>query len=132
MIPTRYAHSPSGACPALLLSAASLLALAALASACAPRSETQAETGAVLPGGAADTSAGSGDSGATGPGADAQGSDAGARDARPPCTEPTCVGAPIPTWALTDFNPKSPRTGETYGLDAFEGRVRVVALLAAW
>lgn len=44
----------------------------------------------------------------------------------------TCAGAPMPTWALTDFEPKSPGYGKTYGLETFKGKVTVVALLASW
>jgi hypothetical protein len=44
----------------------------------------------------------------------------------------TCVGAPVPTWQLADFQPKSPGYGKTYGLEAFKGKVTVVALLASW
>ena len=38
------------------------------------------------------------------------------------------VGSPAPTWALTDFQPQSCGYGATYGLEAFHGRVTVVAL----
>jgi len=34
-----------------------------------------------------------------------------------------------PTWQLEDVQPLSPRMGQTYGLDAFTGRVIVVSLL---
>ncbi len=44
---------------------------------------------------------------------------------------PSCVGAPFPTWQLKDFQPKSARFGQTYGLEAFKGKVTVVALLTA-
>lgn len=44
----------------------------------------------------------------------------------------TCVGASMPTWQLQDFEPKSPGYGKTYGLEAFKGKVTVVALLASW
>lgn len=43
-----------------------------------------------------------------------------------------CVGATMPTWQLQDFQPKSPRYGHTYGLEAFKGKVTVVALLSGW
>jgi len=46
------------------------------------------------------------------------------------CT--TCVGASMPTWQLADFQPKSAGYGKTYGLEAFKGKVTVVALLASW
>ena len=46
------------------------------------------------------------------------------------CT--TCVGATMPTWQLADFQPKSAGYGKTYGLEAFKGKVTVVALLASW
>jgi hypothetical protein len=35
----------------------------------------------------------------------------------------------LPTWALEDVQPESPRAGQTYGLDAFAGKTVVVALL---
>lgn len=35
-------------------------------------------------------------------------------------------------WALTDFQPQSCGYETTYGMDAFKGRVTVLALLAAW
>lgn len=44
----------------------------------------------------------------------------------------TCVGAPMPTWKLEDFQPKSPSFKKTYGLDGFKGKVTVVALLSGW
>jgi hypothetical protein len=46
------------------------------------------------------------------------------------CT--TCVGASMPSWQLTDYQPESPGFGKTYGLEAFRGKVTVVALLASW
>ena len=47
-------------------------------------------------------------------------------------TSPKEPGAPWPEWELTDFQPKSPRFNETYGLSHFRGRVTLVALLATW
>ncbi len=44
----------------------------------------------------------------------------------------TCVGAPLPTWQLQDFQPKSPRYLNTYGLEGFKPKVTVVALLSGW
>lgn len=44
----------------------------------------------------------------------------------------TCVGAPMPTWELEDFQPKSAGFKTKYGLSAFKPKVTVVALLAAW
>ena len=50
-----------------------------------------------------------------------------------PCEEgPTCKGVAWPEWSLEDFQPNSPRFGETYGLPAFEGTVTVMSLHAAW
>lgn len=46
--------------------------------------------------------------------------------------DPTAVGAAAPGWQLQDFQPQSPGFETTYGLDAFKGRVTVVALLASW
>ncbi len=37
-----------------------------------------------------------------------------------------------PTWELLDFQPKSPKHNQTYGLEQFRGRVTLVALLATW
>lgn len=37
-----------------------------------------------------------------------------------------------PTWQLEDIQPDSPRFGQTYGLDVFEGRVVFVAYLVGW
>lgn len=45
---------------------------------------------------------------------------------------PTCPGAPLNTAALEDVQPSSCLFGTSYGLDVFEGRTTVVALLAAW
>jgi len=45
---------------------------------------------------------------------------------------PKELGSPWPEWKLTDFQPKSPRFKETYGLEHFRGRVTFVALLATW
>jgi hypothetical protein len=51
----------------------------------------------------------------------------------PDCvTGKTCVGSDMPTWKLEDFQPKSTRYRTTYGLDAFKGKVTVVALLSGW
>lgn len=44
----------------------------------------------------------------------------------------TCIGAPMPTWELEDFQPKSAGFKTKYGLSAFKPKVTVVALLAAW
>lgn len=50
-----------------------------------------------------------------------------------PCTQgPTCPGNPAPMWSLEDIQPQSDRFGESYGLEAFEGKVVFVAMLAAW
>ena len=51
-----------------------------------------------------------------------------------PCEEegPTCKGSVWPEWDLEDFQPNSPRFGESYGLNTFEGTVTVMSLHAAW
>jgi|GEM_PF-4397595 hypothetical protein len=49
-----------------------------------------------------------------------------------PATCTTCAGANAPTWALEDFQPKSDKFETTYGLEAYRGKVLVVALLAGW
>lgn len=46
--------------------------------------------------------------------------------------DPTAVGAAMPDWQLEDFQPQSDGFGTTYGLEAFEDKVTVVALLASW
>jgi hypothetical protein len=45
---------------------------------------------------------------------------------------PTDPGAPAPAWQLTDIQPESAGFGDTYGMEAFKGRVTVAALLASW
>jgi len=45
---------------------------------------------------------------------------------------PKCEGADYPEWSLLDFQPASPGFGNYYGLEAFKGRVIVLALLAGW
>ena len=45
----------------------------------------------------------------------------------------TCTGADAPQWSLGGFFiPASPRFGESYGLDAFDGTVTLVSLHTAW
>jgi hypothetical protein len=34
----------------------------------------------------------------------------------------------IPSWQLEDIQPQSPRSGQTYGLDSFGGKIVVVTL----
>jgi cytochrome oxidase Cu insertion factor (SCO1/SenC/PrrC family) len=58
------------------------------------------------------------------------GTDAAAAPGAP--ADPRAPGAALPTWALPDIQPVSDRFEERYGLDAFTGRVQVVALHAAW
>lgn len=43
-----------------------------------------------------------------------------------------CPGTEAPQWSLEDFHPASPRFGESYGLDTFDGTVTLVSLHAAW
>lgn len=52
------------------------------------------------------------------------------------CGADSGVGTPgggatetLPLWQLEDVQPQSPRTGQTYGLDTFAGKVVVVSLL---
>lgn len=45
---------------------------------------------------------------------------------------PRDPGAPWPSWELVDFQPKSTKHNQTYGLNEFRGRVTMVALLATW
>jgi hypothetical protein len=42
--------------------------------------------------------------------------------------KPTDEGARAPGWKLRDFQPKSPRFGQVYGLEEFRGSVLVLAL----
>jgi hypothetical protein len=35
----------------------------------------------------------------------------------------------LPSWRLEDIQPESPRSGQTYGLDTFSGRIIVVTLV---
>lgn len=46
--------------------------------------------------------------------------------------QPVEPGAPAPGFKLQDFQPESPRFGETYGLDEFRGSVLVLPLYAGW
>jgi thiol-disulfide isomerase/thioredoxin len=46
--------------------------------------------------------------------------------------QPTCPGEPMPSYQLLDFQPKSPRYNQTYGLEVFKGKTTLVALLAGW
>jgi thiol-disulfide isomerase/thioredoxin len=55
-----------------------------------------------------------------------------AAQAQPKPLSPKETGAPWPDWELVDFQPKSLKFNETYGLDHFRGRVTFVALLATW
>ena len=43
---------------------------------------------------------------------------------------PRDPGALWPGWELVDFQPKSPKYNQKYGLDHFKGRITMVALLA--
>lgn len=45
---------------------------------------------------------------------------------------PRDPGALWPDWELVDFQPKSPKYNQKYGLDHFKGRITMVALLATW
>lgn len=42
---------------------------------------------------------------------------------------PDSAPVPLPTWRLEDIQPQSPRTGQTYGLDTFSGKIVVVTLV---
>lgn len=44
----------------------------------------------------------------------------------------TCVGSPMPSWKLHDFQPQSCGYQQSYGLWSFRGKVTLVVLLAAW
>ncbi|MCO4759996.1 MAG: hypothetical protein KC502_00710 [Myxococcales bacterium] len=59
--------------------------------------------------------------------------DVAAADGASACGHPAqCVGAAMPSWKLTDVQPKSPKFKTVYGLSGFVGKVTVVALLAGW
>ena len=45
---------------------------------------------------------------------------------------PRKIDSPWPSWELLDFQPKSPKHNQVYGLDQFRGQVTIVALLATW
>ena len=45
---------------------------------------------------------------------------------------PNQPGAPAPAFKLEDFQPHSPRFGESYGLDEFRGSVLLLPLYAGW
>ena len=49
-----------------------------------------------------------------------------------PCRGATCPGSLAPAWELTDFQPKSPHLGQSYGLSRFRGTPTLVALLSGW
>jgi thiol-disulfide isomerase/thioredoxin len=48
------------------------------------------------------------------------------------CEGVRCPGAAAPMWSLEDFQPRSGRFGQSYGLEVFEGKVVLVAMLASW
>ncbi len=50
-------------------------------------------------------------------------------DAPAATADAPALGVMLPTWKLEDVQPASPRTGQTYGLDTFTGRIIVVSLL---
>jgi hypothetical protein len=45
---------------------------------------------------------------------------------------PPGQGESLPTWQLADVQPLSPRTGQTYGLDTFAGKIVVVSLVEGY
>lgn len=44
----------------------------------------------------------------------------------------TCPGATWPSFKAPDFQPQSPLNGTEHGLEAFKGRIIIVAMLAGW
>ena len=44
----------------------------------------------------------------------------------------TCPGATWPSFKAPDFQPQSPLNGSEHGLEAFKGRIIIVAMLAGW
>ena len=46
--------------------------------------------------------------------------------------ETTCPGSTWPDFELSDYQPNSPYVGTSYGLNKFEGKVTLVALLASY
>jgi hypothetical protein len=61
---------------------------------------------------------------------DAQVMDGGPVDGTAFCVN--CPGTKAPAWELEDFQPASPKFGLSYGLEALEGKVTVMVLLAGW
>lgn len=57
--------------------------------------------------------------------ANPEGSDAGANDV----ADAKPQEGQLPSWSLEDIQPKSPRFGETYGLNAFPEQILVVVLV---
>lgn len=96
--------------------AATVASVVALASACSSSSTN--EPGATTDGGTSTTG-----------GATTGGSSASCDKSPPPSS---CVGAEAPSWALEDFQPKSPKFQQRYGLEAFRGHPTVVAFMASW
>jgi len=44
----------------------------------------------------------------------------------------TCPGETWPEFELEDYQPNSPNVGTSYGLEKFQGKVTLVALLASY
>jgi len=45
---------------------------------------------------------------------------------------PTCPGATWPDFSAENFQPASSLNGKAHGLEAFKGKIIIVAMLAAW
>lgn len=75
---------------------------------------------------------GCGDSSEEEPATQMQDEQGGMGDQGESCEGVRCPGAQAPSWSLEDFQPQSERFGESYGLEAFEGKVVLVAMLASW
>lgn len=56
----------------------------------------------------------------------------GAADGGCDVAVPTCPGAAALDWSATDFQPKSARFNQAYGLEAFRGKIVFVSYLSAW
>ena len=57
---------------------------------------------------------------------------AGTTDGGCDVSVPTCPGAVALDWSATDFQPKSARFNQAYGLEAFRGKTVLVGYLSAW
>ncbi len=50
-------------------------------------------------------------------------------DAMPTGPDAMAAQVTIPSWSLEDIQPESPMFGQTYGLDAFDGKILIAVLV---